>query len=1506
MTKDELRPLLKRAFDAGRADALREPARTFSADSATQFASAFSAADVPKLHDYFAADSDGHFVGSLHRKFGMNVREFADAAGMRRRQLWESGKGRWVWAKREEAAKPFSEDAQGHEHDSRDGKFAKKGGEKGATTEASRTATVDPQKPPPTVAAAGEKWRESLTSEDRAALAHYISADHESSPLQAFKLNRSIREGKATPEQAARHELIARAVTTAPKLAAPIRVFRGMSLGPTATAAMVADLRAKARGGSQLDLRSVTNTSFSPSYVAQEFGAGSPDRETVIFEFDTDSGAFADAVSPHGASQGEVLVAPGSYDVVAVERVPFGPKQKPAWVATLRVRAHAAKPFSEDAQGHEHDSRDGRFVSKGGKPSRAERKAARRDKTRTKRADEVRKSLQTAARSAPHAAASAAITAATDSAAAAAASKTRAEFAKHAAAAVRAAHARAESAAKVVSKDIAQDFVRKFAKELEPAGLTKNDLERVAKILAPETARHIAYAADLRDEVADRGHDWESADRSESVKELRELIESVGRAPEETGNWEMGTHALADEMNEAGVLADPKEPGESASDGDWDAYEKEQEATSTKREQLAFSLLARWAVAAGWSKDVDAGAGWATKQQFSEDARGNEPRAKDTPPATEPDEPGWDGLAPEGDEPPELDAPDDEAPLPEPDTETDTFAEGAKLTGEKRDSLGRRRCYDNGKLVKCPRQEEKPGSTGAAWDKPDWIEAPAKGAKPKWVHGETGAVRYGERPNETAAEEKQRRHAERTRRLARPTDVTAAPDVTADAARWAGSGEDAERVFAEAIGAHNGAEVTVTGNGAHYALSVDHPDATHWSRTLRVNADGTLSVRNSLFFLKPGARGGGFGLEVFSGQVRKLFAAGGTEITTCAGKGGSGGEKMNGYYTWARMGYDADLEDDYRRRLKAKAEHALAAEDAELRAKGKPVPAGTPAERAAALVAAGPKSVQDLMGTEDGRAVWRRTGYMTGMRFDLAPGSKSLAVLNSYLASKGKPPVDDTSPEAVAHRDAVIAQRKELLAKNPPPAPPAQKSPPERIRDIAREVHDARRAELERLGLYDAVAPGALASAADHADHYAGDRAARFDPAASRQAIDNVLLYRMQRAGEERYAQFFADPAHRDVHDAFANRAEELGFDPQAVRAHAKRATNYLPDPRRALSNSYEAAIDALVEHRADGVRDALRAHAKHDTPLGEELHEKARAAGLNPVKVRNAAFQFGARSRDAGRALASDPAGAARLAFDAAISRLREKNRPIDPAPATFSDEPGPPPFPGAVLMGEPRRWHNPHTGEHVGASEHHDTAARLAHASDIPDALKKEYAGHLAAVLAKMPETSRSAIRDALTYDYPAGAKVVFHPNTAALGAAVRAKGFRVAKGEEVAGAVVFHPKLFSEVELHLDGAGADSTAEGVYAHELGHLVALGIAQRSPKNGGGALLSADPKWVGAWKAEIKNGTGDKKLSRYAREDEHEGLAELYRHLHERGADDARKRWPKSVKYLESKGLLT
>lgn len=242
-------------------------------------------------------------------------------------------------------------------------------------------------------------------------------------------------------------------------------------------------------------------------------------------------------------------------------------------------------------------------------------------------------------------------------------------------------------------------------------------------------------------------------------------------------------------------------------------------------------------------------------------------------------------------------------------------------------------------------------------------------------------------------------------------------------------------------------------------------------------------------------------------------------------------------------------------------------------------------------------------------------------------------------------------------------------------------------------------------------------------------------------------------------------------------------------------------------------------------------------------------------------------------------------------------------------------PPHPGEVFNDQSHRWERPNSGNPAAPQANTQvTPAAPANPSE-PSAdarkaaeqmvnMSKEplsqdqrdaYADHLAHVLHRMPRASLTAAIQALK-----GAKVAFHESIAEVKIASEAITKTKEKGQ-IAGFVAYRKGSYDKVELHLDGAGAGNTAQGVYAHELGHLVGVRAGQET-----GERPEDDPKWVAAWKAEIYNPPANKKsLGAYARTSAKEGWAELYRHLHEHGVDETRARFPRATKFLESKGLL-
>lgn len=109
----------------------------------------------------------------------------------------------------------------------------------------------------------------------------------------------------------------------------------------------------------------------------------------------------------------------------------------------------------------------------------------------------------------------------------------------------------------------------------------------------------------------------------------------------------------------------------------------------------------------------------------------------------------------------------------------------------------------------------------------------------------------------------------------------------------------------------------------------------------------------------------GFGIRAFAAQVQTYRKAGYKTINTFAAKSGF----YNGYYTWARFGFDADLSPV----LLTKAE---------------------------AAGFQGVTKVSELMATEKGRKWWKKNGKGTKMEFDLSDDSHGIAVLEAYIEER--------------------------------------------------------------------------------------------------------------------------------------------------------------------------------------------------------------------------------------------------------------------------------------------------------------------------------------------------------------------------------------------------------------------------------------------------------------------------------------------------------------------------
>lgn len=186
-----------------------------------------------------------------------------------------------------------------------------------------------------------------------------------------------------------------------------------------------------------------------------------------------------------------------------------------------------------------------------------------------------------------------------------------------------------------------------------------------------------------------------------------------------------------------------------------------------------------------------------------------------------------------------------------------------------------------------------------------------------------------------------------------------------------GAAEFARRLFgrsftdedlALATGALDSAEVTVRAEHSRLIANVTHELVFVQQRIFYRDRTGNVVIRNQVFRKKPGARRG-IGIESFLNQVEGALRLGIRRIhTKGAGSPRSGDD--NGYYTWARFGFDASFDEDEADFIPRK--YALAG------------------------------GLNDLIGM-GGSEWWKANGWPKRMTFDLDPDSSSMRILNSYV-----------------------------------------------------------------------------------------------------------------------------------------------------------------------------------------------------------------------------------------------------------------------------------------------------------------------------------------------------------------------------------------------------------------------------------------------------------------------------------------------------------------------------
>lgn len=131
-------------------------------------------------------------------------------------------------------------------------------------------------------------------------------------------------------------------------------------------------------------------------------------------------------------------------------------------------------------------------------------------------------------------------------------------------------------------------------------------------------------------------------------------------------------------------------------------------------------------------------------------------------------------------------------------------------------------------------------------------------------------------------------------------------------------------------------------------------------RTVAKAQDGSTYIKND--FLEVFPSGSGVGTEIFARQIREAERLGVSKIKTEAVRTPA----LNGYYTWARLGYDGPVPYELKEKFP------------------------------------GVERVSEIVSTPEGLARWKEVGDSFSGDFDVKKGSYSRNVLERYLGAKAK------------------------------------------------------------------------------------------------------------------------------------------------------------------------------------------------------------------------------------------------------------------------------------------------------------------------------------------------------------------------------------------------------------------------------------------------------------------------------------------------------------------------
>lgn len=182
----------------------------------------------------------------------------------------------------------------------------------------------------------------------------------------------------------------------------------------------------------------------------------------------------------------------------------------------------------------------------------------------------------------------------------------------------------------------------------------------------------------------------------------------------------------------------------------------------------------------------------------------------------------------------------------------------------------------------------------------------------------------------------------------------------------------ADHEWAGLVGAQRGDMVEVATHPNGFALHLHNSADFYEAERSIFLRDNAIHIHNDALVVEDGGRG--IGVRLFAAQVRMAAQLGVQAIETVGGQGTTHllhrAVDMNGYYTWPRLGYNADLKQWLAREASDDLDREIT-------------------------------TVRDLMQTAEGRDWWKRNGYQIDLTFDLTPGSQSRQDLKAYLDAKG-------------------------------------------------------------------------------------------------------------------------------------------------------------------------------------------------------------------------------------------------------------------------------------------------------------------------------------------------------------------------------------------------------------------------------------------------------------------------------------------------------------------------